>query len=98
MYVKLSDIKFAKPEHKTTCETLYKDILNVENQLINDEEMLEYFKSVLGDKIANFVGSPTVAINKRILMALKLSFWYYSGGKLTAHVVGEEPEFNIFDP
>lgn len=97
MYIKLSDIEYAKPEHKTICEALYKDILAEESQLVSDEEMLEYFKSVMGDRVGGFIGSPTVTLNRKILLALKMTFWYYSG-KSPANVVGEEPEVDIFNP
>jgi hypothetical protein len=96
-YVRLSDIEFATPEHRAACETLYKDILALEFQILNDEEMLEYFKSVMGDKVGNVIAGPTVMINKRILTAMKLTFWYYTN-KSPSHVVGHEPKMDIFNP
>ena len=97
MYVRLSDIEFATDEHRTTCKTLYKDILNIENRLVNDEEMLEYFKNVMGENAGNILAGPTLMINKKILMALKLTFWYYTN-KSPSHVVDGEPAMDIFNP
>ena len=97
MYVRLSDIEFAKPEHKTTCETLYKDILNIENRLVNDEAMFEYFKSVLGENVSNVVVGPSIIMQKKMLTALKYAFWYYTN-KSPSHVVGCEPTMDIFNP
>lgn len=99
-YVKLSDIDFAKPEHRTICEELYKDIHSVEAQLLADEALAESLKSSIGQATAEGVTSHFISFNRRILLGLKIAFWYYTG-KVSNHVIAEideENEIDIFNP
>lgn len=100
-YVRFSDIPFVKPEHKTLCEQLYKDISAAEDHMIDNEAFAERLAILLGPKVAEELASSTIGLNKRVITALKIAFWYYSG-KSPHNVVGaprdEELETDIFNP
>jgi hypothetical protein len=99
-YVKLSDLEFAKPEHRAVCEELYRDIQSVEAKLASDELLAESIRDAAGNVVAESITSHFVMFNKRVLMGLKIAFWYYTG-KAPAQVVGdmnEEDEVDIFNP
>lgn len=100
-YVKFDDLPFVKPEHRTICEQLYKDISAVEDQLVTDEGFAEHLSSILGAQAANELVSPTLGLNKRVLLALKIAFWYYSGKSPHNVVDGprdDELDIDIFNP
>lgn len=100
-YVKFDDLPFVKPEHRTICEQLYRDISVVEDQLITDEVFAEHLGSILGAKAAADLVSPSLGLNKRVLLALKIAFWFYSG-KSPHNVVGgpksDDLDVDIFKP
>lgn len=100
-YVKFDDLPFVKPEHRTICEQLYRDISTVEDQLLTDEEFAEHLSSLIGAQAANEMVSPTLGLNKRVLLALKIVFWYYSGKSPSNVVDGprdEQQNIDIFNP
>lgn len=97
-YIRFSDLRFLKQEHREICENLYRDIQNLETQLIHDEELAIYLKDAVGDRAAE-TAMEFARVNKRLAACLKVTFWYYTGRRVSEVVMPlrEEDEVDIFD-
>ena len=99
-YRKFSQLEFLNKKHRTICETLLFDIQKLESQLVYDDELIEYFKERVGQGVAD-VSASYVNLNRRILMGLKLSFWYYTGAdpsKVILDTIQDKEHIDIFNP
>jgi len=99
-YKKFSQLDFLNKKHKSICETLLFDIQKLESQLVYDDELIEFFKSNVGQTVAD-VSASYVNLNRRILTGLKLTFWYYTGadpGKVILDTIQDKDQIDIFNP
>jgi hypothetical protein len=88
-YTRLEDIDFIDKDSKIISSRIYKDIQEVEQVLINNEVIYDYLKKTVGEKNADEMYGSVYSSNKKILLALKMAFWYYSG-KSVSHVVSSD--------
>jgi hypothetical protein len=95
-YIRIQDIECANDNHQTVVTTLLSDIVNLEKQLIIDEEFLEALRRQIGDMNTDYISRHTLDINKRLLLSLKVAFWYYTGISPSKVLVEADPEFNMF--
>lgn len=95
-YIRLKDIECADDNHRTVVNMLLSDIDNLEKQLLIDEEFLEALRQHIGDVNADYISRHTFDINKKLLMSLKVTFWYYTGISPSKVLVEADPEFNMF--
>lgn len=93
-YVRFNDIKFMTKRQKSFCKNLLKEIREMEDNLMSDEEVYDMVKQVSPQ--AAEVGSKAMELNKRVLFAMKLTFWYYTGSN-AAHVLDEDKVVDIFN-
>lgn len=99
-YTKLEDLNFKDEESKELAKRLYKDIQQLEYQLMGNEELLESLKKSIGEQQANFVMGLMVGHDRRLLAGLKVAFYYYTGtfpGRVISDVDAEEV-VDIFNP
>jgi hypothetical protein len=98
MYCRFSELDFKTEEYKNLAYYLLKDIRDLQFSLIYDEEYAEYMESNVGknvSKVLHFYNDT----NRRMLLGLKLTFYYYTG-KLSDLVLldDEEESVDIFSP
>ena len=93
-YVRFNDIKFDSKRQKSFCKNLLKEIREMEDNLMSDEEVFEMVRKVSPQ--AAEVGNKAMELNKRVLFAMKLTFWYYTGSN-AAHVLDEDKVVDIFN-
>jgi hypothetical protein len=98
MYCRFSELDFKTDEYKNLAYYLLKDIRDLQVSLIYDEEYAEYMETIMGknvSKVLNYYNET----NKRMLIGLKLTFYYYTG-KMSDFVLldDEEKTVNIFSP
>lgn len=99
-YRRLSELDFSTKKHRSFCETLLLDIHRLESQIVYDDETVEYLRNTVGTNAAD-VAESYVKMNKRLLLALKLSFWYYTGAnpsEVLNDVTKDQDEIDIFNP
>jgi len=78
-YIRFSEIPFASDDDRIVCEALYKSICEAEDDLIDAEDLLDRLNAMVGKKEMTTLGLPNVIMLGKILMGLKVAFWYYSG-------------------
>lgn len=99
-YIRFSEIKFPRKEFQAMCRNMLHDINVLEQQVMMDEEFVQYLASKNG---VDMTGLKYTGTNHQVLYALKTAFWYYSG-KDPSMVLMDQPtrspqkEVNIFDP
>lgn len=99
-YKRLSELDFSTKKHKSVCETLLYDIQKLESQIVYDDETVEYLRNTVGPNAAD-VADSYVKMNKRLLLALRLSFWYYTGSnpcEVINDLTKNQDEIDIFNP
>jgi len=99
-YKRLSELDFSTKKHRSICETLLNDIQRLESQLVYDDETVEYLKNTVGPTAAD-VAESYVKMNRRLLSALKLSFWYYTGtnsSEIVNDITKDQDAIDIFHP
>lgn len=77
-YIRFSEILFDSDQERNVCEALYKSIYEAENDLIAAEDLLERLHSIVGEKEMIMIGMPSIMILSKVLMGLKIAFWYYA--------------------
>jgi Lhr-like helicase len=92
-YVKFNDIKFLNRQHKNLCKLLHKQIREMEDDLMAEEECHNFLKNV--NEEAARISHRAIENNRKILFAMKLVFWYYTGCNST-HVLDEDKYVDIF--
>lgn len=92
-YVKFDDLKFMNRQHKNLCKLLHKQIREMEDDLMAEEECHVFLKNV-SEEAAN-ISYRACENNRKIIFAMKLVFWYYTGVNST-HVLDEEKYVDIF--
>lgn len=78
-YIRFSEIPFSSDDDRIVCEAIYKSICEAEDDLIAAEDLLERLNATAGKKEMTMLGLPSVIMLGKILMGLKVAFWYYSG-------------------
>ena len=96
-YIKFSDLKFHTVTQKRILQSLLTDIRELQLQIIYDEEHLENLEKVGGKLVAKAFSYYNES-NKRILTALKITFWYYTGKIPDSILIDDEKDIDIFDP
>lgn len=97
-YIRFADIQFSTDEVRSHCKTLLRDIRALELQAMRDEEMVEYMKVTVGESTAKVLAG-YASLSLRVLYALKVSFWYYSGHYCSQVVHEDDLEtVDIFNP
>ena len=92
-YVRFNDLKFINRQQKNFCKLLCKQIREMEDDLMAEEECYFFLKAV--NEQAAKISYTAIENNKKILFAMKLVFWYYTGVNST-HVLDEEKHVDIF--
>ena len=95
-YIRFSEIPFQSDDDRIVCEALYKSICEAEDDLINAEDLLERLSATAGKKQMIMLGIPNVIMLGKILMGLKVAFWYYSGVS-PADVLDDVTDLEIID-
>lgn len=98
-YIRFSELSFETDTQKKIALSLLNDVRELQLQLIYDEEHLENLEQVAGKLVAKAFSYYTES-NRRILAALKITFWYYTG-KIPDIILTddeEEKSIDIFDP
>jgi hypothetical protein len=93
-YVRFNDIKFDTKRQKTLCKNLLKEIREMEDNLMSDEEVFEMVKQV--SQPAAEVGKRAMELNGKVIYAMKFTFWYYTGFN-ASHVLDEDKVVDIFN-
>jgi hypothetical protein len=93
-YVRFNEIKFINRQQKSFCKLLYKQIKEMEDDLMAEEECCDFLKN-LSDHAAK-ISYQAIENNKKILFAMKLTFWYYTGTN-SSSVLDEEKLVDIFN-
>lgn len=95
-YIRFSEIPFAHDDDRIVCEAIYKSICEAEEDLINAESLLERLNATVGKKEMTKLGMPSVVMLGKILMGLKVAFWYYSRVS-PADVLDDVTDLEIMD-
>lgn len=98
-YIKLENIKFKDELSKELATRLYRDIQFMKRQLVANEELLDSLVRSVGEKQANFIAGILVIRDKKLVAALKIAFYYYTGtnpDEVIADLDAEE-EIDIFN-
>ena len=96
-YVRINDLSLQDEDQRLMVETLLLDIHALEEHLMRDEVFMERLKSQVGDEYASQIGNYTVENTKRILLGLKIAFWYYTGVAPHKVLMDPDPDYNLFD-
>ena len=96
-YIRLDDIECQDEDQRKMVETLLLDIHALEEHLMRDEVFMEKLKNMVGHEYASQIGNYTIENTKRILLGLKIAFWYYTGVSSHKVLKDPDPEYNIFD-
>lgn len=96
-YIRFDDLVLEDEEQRKLVETLLLDIHALEEHLMRDEVFMEKLKNTVGHEYASQIGNYTVENTKRILLGLKISFWYYTGVSSHRVLRDPDPDYNLFD-
>ena len=92
-YVRFSELKFDNRQCKNFCKLLYKQIKELEENLMAEEECYEFLINI-SDQAAK-ISNKAIENHKKILFAMKLTFWYYTGVNVSC-ILDEDKHVDIF--
>ena len=95
-YVRFSSLDFVNDEVKNTCYNLLKDIRELQKQILHDEEYASRLAQTIGKNVA-LAFEQHNDTNRKVLIALKISFWYYTGKSSDHILLDDEYDIDIFD-
>jgi len=93
-YVKFNDINFDTKRRKQFCKLLYKEIREFEESIIMDEEYYHFVKD-LNERAAE-LSLAALELNRRLLLAMKMTFLYYTGVS-SSQILDEDKPVDIFN-
>ena len=92
-YVRFSDLKFDNRQCKSFFKMLYKKIRDLEDHLMGAEECYMFLLNV--NERAAGISYREIENHKKILFAMKLTFWYYTGVNVSC-ILDEDKRVDIF--
>lgn len=96
-YIKFENIEFQDSNHKQTAETILSDIDCIQNYLITEEQYIETLNNTIGPEYSKQIAMFTTERTKKILVALKIAFWYYTGIQASKVIINNDKNVDIFE-
>ena len=97
-YIRFNDIPFTDIEDRNFCERIYKEIVRLDSAVSYDEEFIDHLRRTVGPEVVKMIPQNVITLSKKISIALKMIFWYYTG--IDHHKVLydlDEDEIDIFN-